>query len=219
MRASLLRWAAASFVLAAASASSMACGTAVTDPARPVPNPVLMEVYETSALPNGETLPPVVARLGDLKLTAAQFAEKVAEARYSNARRQLGLSEKQLRRRALEGWLRQAALHERARAEGISVSDAEVQAFMVQQAQLRHEVLASNPQGAADYQAFIEARGYKNPDDYDRDPRAIEGARWLLETNKLIKKDLPASATQVDRDQFVATTMAQANLQTFIPFS
>jgi hypothetical protein len=218
MRVSPLRSAAASVVLAAAVAWSMGCGT-VTDPGPPEPNPVLKEVYETTTLPNGVTLPPVVAQLGDLKLTGTQFAENVAEARYHNALGQLGLSEKQLWRRALDGWLRQAALHERARTEGISVSDAEVRVFIVQQARLRHEVLAANPQGAADYQAFIEARGYKNPDEYDRDPRAIEGARWLLETNKLIKKDLPDWATQADRDQFVATTMAQAKLQTFIPIT
>jgi hypothetical protein len=197
----------------------MACAAVVTDPAPGVPNAALIEVYETTTLPNGEKLPPIVARLGNLELTAAQFAEKVAEVRYNDARGQLGLSESQLRRMALDGWLRKAALHQRAKAEGISVSDAEVHAFIVQQARLRHAALASNPQSAADYQAFVEARGYKNPEDYDRDPRAIEGARWLLETNKLMSKDLPASATQVDRDKFVATTMAQANLQTFIPFS
>jgi hypothetical protein len=90
---------------------------------------------------------------------------------------------------------------------------------MLQQATGRRSLLASDKQAAADYQAYVEARGYKNPDDYDRDPRAIEAARWFLEASKLMKKHLPASATDADQETFIEATMSQAKVQTYVLFS
>jgi len=218
MRSSILRWALVPLALIAGAVMTANHPSAPTGADLPVANPALLKVYQTTSLPNNEPLPPVAARLGEVVLTGPQLAERVAEARYNDTRAKTSQTESQIRRAALEGWLRQAAVHERAKAEGIVATDAEVHEYMLQQARGRHSVLSSNQQSAADYQAYVEARGYKNPDDYDRDPRAIEAARWFLEASKLMKKDLPASATEADQETFIETTMSQAKVQTFISF-
>jgi hypothetical protein len=219
MRALPTRWVRSVLALAPAVVLSMACGGGATPAtaAPPVPNPVLLKLYETTTVP-GVQLPPIVAQLGSTQLLAPQFAERVAEIEYNDARTSTTESRAQVWQTALDGWLREAALHERAMAEGISVSDVEVDRYIAQQSKLRDADLAANPQAAADYQAFIEARGYTRPDDYDHDPRAIQTVRWLLETARLTAKDLPAGATQADHDAFVAGTIAleRTKLKLFI---
>ena len=114
-------------------------------------NTQLLHVFQTTALPPAYgALPPVVARVGGTDITSEDYARQVALIRNNNSSRSQPLTDPEIQKAAMDGLIRGAALFERAVAEGIMVSDQEVNSFMQDQRNLLSHSETANPGETAD---------------------------------------------------------------------
>jgi hypothetical protein len=171
----------------------------------------LRNAYSATDLGAGQPLPAVVGRVGQTDLSGPELARNVAIMRYNNERRHLGLTEQQMRSGALQQLIRQAALHDRARAEGVVVTNAEVYAFIQMQAAKRPASFAAHPDALAAFNAMLAGEGIPDAAAFDRDPRTFRAVQYAIESARLITNHVGKNATEEDREAFVSDTIARAN--------
>lgn len=178
-------------------------------------NESLLAAMRTTTPPPGESFPGIVARVGNQVLTGREFATLVAIGDYSNARQHLGRTQAQVERSALNHVLREASLLARAGAEGVTVTDAEVNAWLSQQRAARSSLPANDP-SIADFNADVAASGDGSADAYDRDPRLFQHSRDLMLMGKLIRNHVGANASDAAIEAFVQQTIAASGAQVFV---
>lgn len=178
-------------------------------------NDALYRAYTASKLPSGKVGPNVIARIGTTTLTSTQFAHRVGVIQYNNTARRLGMTEAQMEQKAINEFIRSAALHERAKAEGIKVSDAEVDLYISQQAGLRAKAFAKDPSAEANFEALLAARGFATAADYDNAVQTRDAARSILETGALIHRHVGDNATTAEIEAFVQATIQSADVHVY----
>ncbi len=183
--------------------------------AKPQVNLALLTALRTRSAPPGETFPALVAKVGDRQLSAAEFAKLVATEGLVNAQQHRGMTHSQVERAALTHFIREAALVNRALAEGVTVSNTEVSSFINQQAARRSSLAPNDPALAAFY-ASMTARGDASPEAYDRDPTTIQQVHDLLLMAKVVAKHLGANPTNDAVEAFIQQTIANSDAQVFV---
>lgn len=178
-------------------------------------NQALLSAMRTTSGPAGEAYPAIVARVGDRELGGKDFVRLVAISSYTNAQRHTGLTPAQVRAGAVSHFVREAALVNRANAEAITVSDAEVAVYIRDQAAIRSR-LAPNDPGLADFNAALAASGDASPQAFDRDPRILRHTHDLLLMGKLIARHLGPNPADLAIEAFVQETIASSGAQVFI---
>jgi SurA N-terminal domain len=183
--------------------------------ASPPVDHALLAALQTKSAPAGETFPAVVARVGDRQLSAADFARAVAMEGLVNAQQHRGMSHSQIEQAALNQFIREAALINRANAEGVAVSNAEVSSFINQQAAFQSGLAPSDPALAAFY-ASMTAKGDATPEAYFRDPTIVQHMHDLLLLGKVIAKHVGAKPSGVVVEAFVQQTIAASGARVFV---
>jgi SurA N-terminal domain len=179
-------------------------------------NSLLYQAVTAKAAPS---LPKVVARIGNQNLTADGFSRMEGMVRYSNSQRKLGMSEAQIRKAALNRFVRLASLQQRAVTEGITVSDSEVSAWISDQAAQRSALFQHDKQALADFNAMIAALGAANASAYDRDPRTIAEVRKLLSMGKLTVRHLGSNPSLDQIENYIQQVIGQTKVELFISAS
>jgi hypothetical protein len=173
-------------------------------------------IYQALTGKPSTSLPAVVARVGNENLSPVAFTRLEGVVRYSNGQRNLGMTEGQIRKSALDRFVRVAAMQQRATAEGIVVTDAEVTSWISDQAARRAALFQHDAQALADFNAMIAAYGEVNAAAYDHDPRTIAAVRKMILMGKLIERHLGSNAPPDRVESFVQQVIAQAKPQFFI---
>lgn len=171
----------------------------------------LRNAYSATELSAGQSLPATVGRVGQTDLSGPELARAVAVTRYNNGRRSLGLTEQQMRSAALQQLIRQAALHDRARSEGVVVTDVEVRAFIQLQAAKRPASFAAHPEALAAFNALLAAEGLPNGAAFDRDPRTFRAVQYAIESARLVTNHVGKDASEDAREAFISDTIARAH--------
>lgn len=180
------------------------------------PDPHILQIFQTSALPGNQSLPPVVARVGQSDITAAAFARQVAIVTDNSNNQQLGWTQGQIWRNALNGLIQDAALYERAKTEGIFVSDSELASLITDQRAALAQSEQADPSVIARVEAAITAAGDADYESFVRDPKILNSYRRDLMKGKLLSAHLGKNSTPQTIDLFIKQTVAQANAQVFI---
>lgn len=186
---------------------------AVASPAPATPiDDALRQAYSATDLGNGQSLPATVGRVGQTDISGPQFAQTVAVLRYNNERRRLGLTEQQMRSGALQQLIRQAALHDRARYEGVVVTDGEVRSFIQSQAAKRPASFAAHPEALAAFNALLAAEGIPDAGAFDKDPRTFRAVQYAIEGARLVTNHVGNKATEEEREAFISDTSSHDGL-------
>lgn len=183
--------------------------------ARSQVNQALLTAMRTTSAPAGETYPALVARVGDRELSGQDFVRLVAISSYTNAQHHTGLTRAQVITDAVSHFVREAALVNRAKAEGITASEAEVAAYIRAQADIRSHVAPNDP-GLADFNAAMAASGNTSPQAFDRDPRILRHTHDLLLMGKLLARHLGPNPKDSIIEAFVQQTIANSGAQVFL---
>jgi hypothetical protein len=175
-----------------------------------------LQVLTTSTLPNNQQLPPIVARVGTRDITKVEFARAVAIATDNATSRHQALTQGQIWRNALNGLIQDVALYDRAQAEGIAVSDADLASYMADQRAglLNSEKL--NPSVVARINATIAAAGDADLDSFMKDPKTLASYRRDMMKGRLIAVHVGQHATQSAVNNFIQQTIAQTQVQIYI---
>jgi len=184
--------------------------------AAPTADPRTLSALETTSLASGQQLPPIVARVGKTDITSSAFAREVTFATEAAASRHENLTEGQIWRKALDNLIQDAALYERAKSEGITVSGTEISDYV---AKVKAGLAASmqrDPATASRVKASIAAAGDADFDTYMKDPKVVASYRRNLMKAKLIAAHLGQGASPSAVTAFIQQTIAQANVQVFI---
>lgn len=182
----------------------------------PPPDPHSLQLFQTTALPDGQALPLVVARVGSTEITSAAFAHQVALISENVGSQSQVWTQGQIWRKALSNLIQDASLYDRARLEGISVSDTEVSAYLADvRANLARSTQA-DPSAAARINAAIAAAGDSDYDTFFQDPKMVQSYRRDLIKGKLVSAHLGKNATAEAIDQFIQQTISQASVHVFI---
>jgi hypothetical protein len=129
------------------------------------------------------------------------------------------MTEAQIRKAALNRFVRLASLQQRAVTEGITVSDSEVSAWISNQVAQRSALVQHDKQALADFNAMITALGDASASAYDRDPRTIAEVRKLLSMGKLIARHLGSNPSHDLIENFIQQVIGQAKVELFISAS
>jgi hypothetical protein len=180
------------------------------------PDPHALQLFQTTTLPNGETLPAVVARVGNAEITSAAFAHQVALISDNVGSQSPPLTKGQIWRKALNNLVQDASLYERARVEGITVSDSEVASYIADQRAGLARSVQADPSVTARINAAIVAAGDSDQDSFFQDPKIVQSYRRDLMKGKLVGAHLGKNSTAEAIDQFIQQTISQAKVQVFI---
>lgn len=176
----------------------------------------LVSAYTATSLGDGRQLPSVVAMVGEDRITSSQFVQAVAIARLTNAEHGIGMSESDLEKAVLDRLERQAALDDRARAEGVTVDDAAVRAFIRQQALTRNAFFADHPDAKAAFQALLAAHHFANGAAYDSDPQTFAAIRDGMLATALVDKHVGKYAPDPERETYIQSVIASEKIEVFI---
>ncbi|HEY8814274.1 MAG TPA: SurA N-terminal domain-containing protein, partial [Candidatus Dormibacteraeota bacterium] len=173
-------------------------------------------LYTATDLGNGKRLPAVIAQVGTVEISSQQFVRDVTISRYNNTQRGLGMTESQIEQAALAQLIREAALKDRAKKEGIVVTDKQVHAFIEAQASQRAAFFAANPEARIEFEALLAGRHLASAAAYDADPETASSIRDAMLATALVSKHVGVRAGLSVRDAYAQSVVAAAVIHIYM---
>lgn len=157
----------------------------------------------------------MIASIGSHEYVASQFARDVAFATDADAKtHQYGGSQTLIRKAVVDAWIRRTALLSRAESEGVTVSDAQLDAFLRQQELMMSK---AGPAGQAAAESTFEFDHDNGSTAYFGDPKVRDAYRRGLMIVNLDAKHLGPSPSAEAQIAFEAETIKLARAKVNLP--